>query len=67
MIRNTNGFVKNVPNNIQNYLMMYKYKLILNKFNTMVDAGYLEEVYRNEGTSIYKVLTTESEPLAVSN
>ena len=39
----------------------------LNKFDTMVDQGYLEEVYRNEGTSIYKVLTTEREPLAVSN
>ncbi len=28
----------------------------LNKFNQMVNDGYLEEVYRNEGTSIYKVL-----------
>ncbi len=25
------------------------------KFDQMVDAGYLEEVYRNEGTSIYRV------------
>jgi uncharacterized membrane protein len=28
----------------------------LRKFDRMVEAGYLEEVYRNEGTSIYKVL-----------
>lgn len=28
----------------------------LNKFNTMVQEGYLEEVYRNKGVSIYKVV-----------
>jgi uncharacterized membrane protein len=26
------------------------------KFDQMVDAGYLEEVYRNDGTSIYRVV-----------
>lgn len=28
----------------------------LNTFDEMVEMGYLEEVYRNEGTSIYKVI-----------
>ncbi|RMH00734.1 MAG: hypothetical protein D6706_03145 [Chloroflexi bacterium] len=28
----------------------------LRKFDQMVNEGYLEEVYRNEGTSIYKVI-----------
>jgi YYY domain-containing protein len=28
----------------------------LNKFDRMVDMGYLEEVYRNPGTSIYRVI-----------
>lgn len=28
----------------------------LNKFDQMVEAGYLEEVYRNGGTSIYEVV-----------
>jgi uncharacterized membrane protein len=28
----------------------------LAKFSRMVDAGYLESVYQNEGTSIYRVL-----------
>ncbi|MCA9921258.1 MAG: hypothetical protein KC421_02740, partial [Anaerolineales bacterium] len=31
----------------------------LNKFDRMVEMGYLQEVYRNDGTSIYKVLTTK--------
>ena len=30
------------------------------KFDRMVDDGYLEEVYRNEGTSIYRVLDLKS-------
>ncbi|MCA9973652.1 MAG: hypothetical protein KC425_25740, partial [Anaerolineales bacterium] len=30
----------------------------MRKFDDMVQAGYLEEVYRNRGTSIYRVLTT---------
>lgn len=28
----------------------------MGKFNEMVEAGYLEEVYRNEGTSIFRVV-----------
>ncbi len=37
----------------------------LNKFEQMVEMGLLEEVYRNAGTSIYKVL--ESEAVTLSN
>lgn len=31
----------------------------LNKFDQMVDQGHLEEVYRNAGTSIYRVINQE--------
>jgi YYY domain-containing protein len=31
----------------------------IGKFSQMVEAGYLEEVYRNEGTSIYRVVELE--------
>ena len=37
----------------------------LNKFDEMVEMGILEEVYRNAGTSIYKVLETDS--ISLSN
>jgi len=37
----------------------------LNKFDQMVEMGLLEEVYRNAGTSIYKVL--DSETIALNN
>jgi uncharacterized membrane protein len=37
----------------------------LNKFDQMVESGLLEEVYRNAGTSIYKVL--DSNAVALSN
>ncbi|MEJ2750838.1 MAG: hypothetical protein P8183_23465, partial [Anaerolineae bacterium] len=30
------------------------------KFDQMVDAGYLEEVYRNDGTSIYRVVKRDA-------
>ena len=30
------------------------------KFDHMVDTGYLEEVYRNDGTSIYRVVKRET-------
>ena len=36
----------------------------LNKFNQMVETGILEEVYRNAGTSIYKVVDRGSVPLS---
>ena len=32
----------------------------LNKFDRMVEIGHLEEVYRNEGTSIYKVVKRDA-------
>ena len=37
----------------------------LNKFDQMVQMGLLEEVYRNAGTSIYKVL--DSGAISLSN
>ncbi len=37
----------------------------LNKFDQMVETGILEEVYRNDGTSIYKVL--DSKAITLSN
>ena len=37
----------------------------LNKFDQMVEMGLLEEVYRNAGTSIYKVL--EADAISLSN
>ena len=37
----------------------------LNKFDQMVEMGILEEVYRNAGTSIYKVL--DGSAISLSN